>query len=107
MGGVVNILVRQVKGDDLAVAGVNANVQLAPSAVKSRLASIAATVPFTSRNSGGRTAMAGLGKFRRIEAVGEESGLPPIAVELARRSNNGLAQQETSGRHFRRHAPAV
>jgi hypothetical protein len=30
MGGVVNILVRQVKGDDLAVAGVNANVQLAP-----------------------------------------------------------------------------
>ncbi|MGO9330516.1 MAG: hypothetical protein ACLQJ0_20700, partial [Steroidobacteraceae bacterium] len=42
-----------------------------------------------------------------IEAVGEESGLPPIAVELARRSNNGLAQQETSGRHFRRHAPAV
>ena len=32
MGGVVNILVRQVKGDDLAVAGVNANVQLAPGA---------------------------------------------------------------------------
>jgi hypothetical protein len=32
MGGVVNILVRQVKGDDLTVVGVNANVQLAPSA---------------------------------------------------------------------------
>src|SRR5450631_1302160 len=36
MGGVVNILVRQVKGDDLAVAGVNANVQLAPSAALCR-----------------------------------------------------------------------
>src|SRR5450631_62890 len=37
MGGVVNILVRQVKGDDLAVAGVNANVQLAPSAKRGAL----------------------------------------------------------------------
>jgi len=36
MGGVVNILVRQVKSDDLAVAGVNANVQLAPSAALCR-----------------------------------------------------------------------
>src|ERR1019366_8484321 len=36
MEGVVNILVRQVKGDDLAVAGVNANVQLAPSAALCR-----------------------------------------------------------------------
>jgi hypothetical protein len=36
MGGVVNILVRQVKGDDLAVACVNANVQLAPSAALCR-----------------------------------------------------------------------
>ena len=36
MGGVVNILVRQINGDDLAVAGVNANVQLAPSAALCR-----------------------------------------------------------------------
>src|SRR5664279_828261 len=36
MGGVVNILVRQVKGDDLAVVGVNAYVQLAPSAALCR-----------------------------------------------------------------------
>ena len=32
MGGVVNIFVRQIKGDDLAIAGINANVQLAPGA---------------------------------------------------------------------------
>ena len=36
MGGVVNILVRQIKGDDLAVAGINANVQLAPGAALCR-----------------------------------------------------------------------
>ena len=36
MGGVINILVRQIKGDDFAVAGVNANVQLAPGAALCR-----------------------------------------------------------------------
>jgi hypothetical protein len=30
VGGVVNILVRQIESDDLAAAGVNANMQLAP-----------------------------------------------------------------------------
>jgi hypothetical protein len=36
VGGVVNVLVRQIKGDDLAVPGVNANVQLAPGAALCR-----------------------------------------------------------------------
>ena len=36
MGGVVNIFVGQIKGDDLAVAGVNANVRLAPGAALCR-----------------------------------------------------------------------
>jgi hypothetical protein len=39
VGGVVNIFVGQIKGDDLAVAGVNANVQLAPGAALCRVLS--------------------------------------------------------------------
>ncbi len=36
VGGVVNILVRQIKGDDLAIAGVNASVRLEPGAALCR-----------------------------------------------------------------------
>jgi hypothetical protein len=39
--------------------------------------------------------MSQMGQDRRIDDVRDVSGVPPIASELARRSNNGPGQEET------------